>query len=508
MTLTEPVLRTHEITKRFPGVVALDRVSIELRPNEILGLVGENGSGKSTLLKTLAGVHRPDAGSIELRGRTVRLSSLLEAMRAGVGIVFQEQSLVPNLTVAENLYLGHEGPAVTAGVFRWGRLNTRAAAVLERVACQVEPDATVESLSFAERQMVEIARALAVGELSGQVLAVLFDEPTSVLESEDIQTLFTQIRKLRESASVIFVSHRLDEVLEISDRLYVMRNGAVVAEHSRGEVSVPELHALMVGRARDRSYYREDEQREIEPSGQPRLSVRGLSGAHFSDVSFEVEPGEIVGIVGVEGSGREAVCRALFGITEARAGQITLSDRRVAMHSPSDAKAQGIGYVPAERKTEGLVLDMPVTDNVSLASMASVQWGPFIDHRKERSVVGGWIDRLRVKTAGLDRPVRNLSGGNQQKLVLAKWLLRKDLRLLILDHPTRGLDVGAKAEVYELIRQLAARGISMLLLGDTLEESISLSNRLVAMKDGRVTGIIPAPAGNKPGLIDVVGYIV
>ncbi len=507
--MSEPVLQTEEITKTFPGVVALDRVSIELRPNEILGLVGENGSGKSTLLRILAGVYQADSGSIRLRGKTAHLGSLLDAMRAGIGIVFQEQSLVANLTVAENLYLGHEGSSVRGGVFRWHELNERAASLLARVASHAAPDATVETLSFAERQMVEIARALAVGELSGQILAVLFDEPTSVLESEDIQTLFAQLRTLRESASVIFVSHRLDEVVEVSDRLYVLRNGAVVAERSRGEVSVPELHALMVGSALDRSYYREDDQRQIEPSDHPRLSVRSLcSGTRFRDVSFDVEPGEIVGIVGVEGSGREAICRTLFGITEESSGQVILNDRRVTMQSPADAKAHGIGYVPAERKTEGLVLDMTVTENVSLASMASVQRGPFIDRRKERSVVSTWVERLRVQTSGLDRPVRNLSGGNQQKLVLAKWLLRDDLRVLVLDHPTRGLDVGAKAEVYQLIRQLAARGISMLLLGDTLEESISLSNRLVALKDGRVTGIIPAPAGNKPGLTDVLRYIV
>lgn len=507
--MSEALLATRELTKRFPGVVALDRVSVEVRPQEIVGLVGENGSGKSTLLKVLAGVLRPDSGTIAIRGRPVRFGSLLQAMHAGIGIVFQEQSLIPNLTVAENLYLGHEGASVRAGLYRWRDLNQGAAELLRMVGCPVPPDVTVEKLSLAERQMVEVARAAAVKELTGEIVTVLFDEPTSVLQQEDVQELFRQIRRLRDLASVVFVSHRLDEVMEICDRLYVMRNGAVVAERRRDQVSVPELHSLMVGRVLDESYYREDEQEEPAAAGRPRLSVRGLSSSgRFADVSFDVYPGQIVGIVGVEGSGREAICRALFGVADADAGEIVLDGRRVRITSPTRAARLGIGYVPAERKTEGLVLDMPVTENVTLASIGSVTRGPMIDHGKERAVVGSWIDRLSVKVSGLDRPVRNLSGGNQQKLVLAKWLLRENLRLLVLDHPTRGLDVGAKADVYALLRQLSGRGISMLLLGDTLEESISLSHHLVAMKDGRVTARMATPAGRKPQLADVIGHIV
>ena len=503
--MTTPAIQTRGISKTYPGVVALDAVSIEVHPHEVVGLVGENGSGKSTLLRMIGGVERADAGEISINGEARSFGSIRDAMRAGIGMVFQEQSLIPNLTVAENLFLAREGSAVTGGIYRWGRLNKRAQPFLDRVGSPCRATALVDSLSFAQRQMVEVARALTCRDSQDRLITVLLDEPTSVLGSEEVAALFAEIERLRESSSVIFVSHRLNEVLTVSDRIYVMRNGRLVAERRTAEVSIDELHQLMVGRALSEGYYREAQQEAIDPTGVPRLSVHELGAANqFADVTFQIAPGEILGIVGVEASGREAVARSLVGIIAPELGWLELDGSAVRVASPRHAARLGVGYVPAERKTEGVVLGMSVTDNMTLTNMSRLVSHGLLDRRRQASLVADWIQRLRIKVSSPKAMVGNLSGGNQQKLVLARWMMRDDLRVLILDHPTRGLDIGAKGEVYELIRGLSARGVAMVLLGDTLEESIALSHNIVAMKDGRVTARFAAPAFDKPRLSDVV----
>jgi ribose transport system ATP-binding protein len=506
--MTEIPMATRELVKSFPGVTALDHVSIEIRPHEILGLVGENGSGKSTLLRTLVGIHQPDSGTILMEGRRVKFGSVLDAFAAGVGVVFQEQALIPNLTVAENLFLGREEHDVRAGIYRWRTLNDRARRILLAIKCPVRPDAEVSSLSIAERQMVEVSRALSVAEGHSGVPIVLLDEPTASLEQDDIERLFAELTRLRDIASVVFVSHRLDEVLRLSDRYYVMRNGAIVAEHVRGQASESELQSLMVGHELGEAMQGE-RRGAMSPDEVPRLAVQGISArGRFADVTFDVLPGEIVGIVGVEGSGREAVCRALFGVLKVDHGQVKVDGKQVHIGSPARAIKLGIGYVPVERKTEGLVLEMPLPWNLTLASIHSLVRRLIIDHGRERALVEHWVDRLRITTAGMNRPVRNLSGGNQQKIVLGKWMIRDDLHLLLLDHPLRGLDVGAKAEVYVLIRELSARGIGLILIADTLEECIALSDKILTMKDGRVTSIVPAPVGAKPSPVELLSHIV
>jgi len=501
-----PVLAVRGVTKRYPGVLALDRMTLEVRPHEVVGLIGENGAGKSTLLKSLIGLAQPDEGTIEVRGTQVRLRGVAHAASVGIGMVFQEQSLVPNITVAENILLGAEGSAVRGGLFRWRRMAAQAQVQLDKIGSTVSPRARTDSLTFAERQMVEVAKVLALEERTAHEPVVLLDEPTSVLERDEVETLFAQIRRLRERASVVFVSHRLDEVLEISDRVYVLRNGRVVAEVTPTEVDATDLHHLLIGRESTHSHYHDDAQ--AEPAEQVRLSVRDLQTARCHKVSFEIRAGEVLGVAGVQGSGREELCRALFGALPGARGQVTLDGRRVRLDSPRGAVLAGIGYVPSERRTEGVVGAMSVKENLSMTHVGAVCRGPLIDGQRERGLVDTWVRRLAIRTPSGDTAIGSLSGGNQQKVVLARWLISEDLRLLILDHPTRGLDVGAKSEVYELIRELAASGCAVLLLSDTLEEVLAMSHRVLVMKDGEITACLDAPRGAKPDPVSIMGVMV
>jgi ribose transport system ATP-binding protein len=503
-----PVVRVEGITKHFPGVRALDNVTLELHQHEVLGLVGENGSGKSTLLKILAGVTVPDRGRIVVRGKPATYRSVAAALRAGIGMVFQEQALIPNVTVAENILLGAEDNTVRSGVYRWRELNRRAQTQLAKVNAQIEPSALTESLTFAERQLVELAKVLRIEERIGGDPVILLDEPTTVLEREEIETLFTQIDRLRASASIIFVSHRLDEVLRVSDRIYVMRDGRCVAELDPKTSDIHALHLTMVGRGLSDSYYREADQHP-PTAAEPRLSVRGLTlPRHYEDVAFDVLPGEVVGIAGVQGSGREDVCRTLFGALAPKAGKILLDGRAVRFTSPAGAVKAGVGYVPAERRLEGIIGPMSVSENMTLAHIWRVMRGLLIDRAGEDRLAREWIDQLSIKVPSHRARAGNLSGGNQQKLSLAKWLISDRLKVLVLDHPTRGLDVGAKAEVYALVRELADRGLAMVLLADTLEETIALSHRIIVMKDGRIVDRIEAPQGAKPSQVTVVEKMV
>lgn len=506
--MSEPILVVKDLDKSFPGVHALDHVSLEVRPHEVVGLIGENGAGKSTVLKVLAGVYARDSGTLTVRGKPVAYRSITQAMKAGIGMVFQEQSLIPNISVAENILLGTERGGVRHGIYRWKDLYRQAQAQLDKIGSSIDPRSMTEMLSFSERQMVELAKVLAIEERTQEEPIILLDEPTSVLEKGEIATLFGEVRRLREIASVIFVSHRLDEVLEVSDRVYIMRNGQVVAERDPKQCDLSELYSLMVGRALSGNYYREDQQVPYDEA-KTRLEVKDLSlPGRYESVSFTVHAGEVLGLAGVQGSGCEAVCRTLFGAFEQGGGQIAVDGKVVRFETPADAAARGIGYVPAERRVEGLVMGMRVDRNVTLAHMRVVQDGPLVNLRREESLVREWIKRLGIKTPRITTPARNLSGGNQQKVALSKWLISEGLKVLILDHPTRGLDVGAKSEVYDLVRSLAAQGIAILLLADTLEETIGLSHNIVVMKDGRISERIAAPAGDKPSQVAIVERMV
>ena len=499
------VLELRNATKTFPGVRALDDVSLHVNANEVVGLIGENGAGKSTLLKALTGVYDLDQGEIFVNGQAVNLRGPRDAFDHGVAMVFQEQSVLATLNVAENIFLGREAEFTRGGVLRKRQMRAAARQELDKVHLDVDPATSCADLTFAQRQMVEIAKALSLDSRIEGDIVVLLDEPTSVLEAKEIELLFDIVRGLRDRAAFVFISHRLDEVLSISDRVYVMRDGAVVGEMAREDASIHDMHSLMVGRALHHEYYRE--QRQGDPADEVALSVKGLAADGFRDVSFDLHRGEILGIAGVVGSGREALARALGGLDRITAGEMQVHGARVGLSGPADAVRVGIGYVPRERKIEGIVAGAPVAENMTLASLGDFVHGGLISKQRERQVANAWIDKLQIKTPSTETMVGSLSGGNQQKMVLAKWRIAGS-DVLILDHPTRGIDVGAKEDVYELIRDMTEQGLSIVLLGDTLEELIGLSHRILVMRDGEVTATFDAAVGAKPEQVDLITHMV
>ncbi len=501
-------LEVRGLVKHYPGVKALDGVDLVVHQNEVLGLAGENGAGTSTLLKALVGLVRPDAGEIWVRGEKVRLRSVVEAADHGIGMVFQEQSLVPNLTAAENIVLGSEGKGVRRGIYRWDAMRRLAQEQLDKIGSQIDPLARTDTLTFAERQMVEITKVLRIEERTSNPPVIILDEPTSVLESAEIETLFTQVRRLREFASVIFVSHRLDEVLDVCDRVLVLRGGQSVGEVPTAGAAPAELHRMMIGSTGSDDHYHDTASERTDEPLRPRLVVRGLSGATFRDVDLDVHAGEIVGIVGVHGSGREDVCRALFGAEPIEAGEVTLDGEKLDLSGTRAACAAGVGYVPAERKIEGMVGPMSVADNMTLTKQKSRCSGPLVMPQKQATLVDKWIERLSIRTPHRGTAIQRLSGGTQQKVVLARWLVAGDIRLLLLDHPTRGLDIGARSEVYRLMRELANSGVATVLRADSLEEAIGMSDRVIVMSDGRATAEVGCPSGAKPTPLDLVKEMV
>ena len=504
--MTVPVLRVEGLSKSFAGVRALDDVSIEVGSREVIGLIGENGAGKSTLLKVLAGVLRADCGRIIVRGTPISPANVAAAATSGIGIVFQEQALLPNVTVAENILLGHERRALRGGFYDWRKFYALAAKQLDKLGGGISPSALTATLSFAERQLVEIARALAIEEHTRHEPIILLDEPTSMLDANGTETVLGQIERLRRRASIVFVSHRLDEVVRVSDRICVMVDGRCVATRNRATCSIADLERLMLGHKLDA----ECQQQAPSPTLGPkvRLSVRALGRNNsYRGVSFELHAGEVLGIAELAGSGGESLCRTLFGVERADAGEIVIDGQPVRLREPADAVRLGIGYVPAERRLEGIVGGLGVRENMTLAHLDELRRGPFIDLAAERKLVKSWIERMHITTPTADTPAQDLSGGNQQKVVLGKWLIGRKLKILILDHPFRGLDVGIKAEMFALIREIARAGLGVLLVGDTVEEVMALSHSIIVMKDGLVSGHFPASAA-KPSRLQVLERMV
>jgi ribose transport system ATP-binding protein len=500
------MLSVEHVSKAFAGVQALEDVSVQIGVNEVVGLVGENGAGKSTLMRILAGVYSPDRGSLKLDGAPVLLKSPREANLNGIGIVFQEQSLLLNLTVGENIYLGQEAEFTRLGLVSRRRLNAAARRQLDKVEVDIDPRTRTSELSFAARQMVELAKALALEERTERHLVILLDEPTSVLEQREIDILFARVRALKQRASFVFVSHRLDEVLELSDRIYVMKDGRVVGKMETGSTTVPQLHQMMVGRDRHAEYYRESRQQAARQ--EIVMEARGLSvkGA-YRDVDFQLHKGEVLGIAGVVGSGREELTRTLFGFGPQTSGRLQIDGHEVRLTVPSQAADHGVGYIPRERRTEGLVLSLPIAMNVTLSSLPINRLTGAISLNRERQLAKSWVDKLHIRTPSVEALCLNLSGGNQQKVVLAKWMNAR-AHILIFDHPTRGLDVGAKEEVYELIRDLSEEGVAIVLTADTLEETIGLCHSILVMRDGQVTARFDAAPGRKPSQVDLIRHMV
>lgn len=500
------MLAAVQISKSFVGVPALSNVDVEVRPSEVVGLIGENGAGKSTLMRVLAGTHRPDSGSLTLDAKPLRLRNARDAAVHGIGMVFQEQSLLLNLSVAENVYFGQEAQFARFGIVNWRRMNLAARRQLEKIGVDIDVTTRTSELTFAARQMVELAKALTLEESTQRQLVILLDEPTSMLGQADIETLFARVRALKARASFVFVSHRLEEVLKISDRVYVMKDGRVVAEHAADAVTAPRLHEIMVGRGLQSEYYKEMKQES--PGAEVLLETSNLGVARiFRNVDLKLHAGEVVGIAGVVGSGREEVTRCVGGFLPQTNGMLSVAGVPTRIVSPGQAVKAGIGYVPRERRVEGLVMFLSIAINITLANLDCVMSHGVIDYRRERNLAVDWIRRLRIKAPSPDIACRNLSGGNQQKVVLARWM-NAGSRILVLDHPTRGLDVGAKEEVYELVRELSAQGKGILLISDTLEETIGLAHTVLVMRDGEITARFDASRGRKPDQVELLRHMV
>ncbi len=475
-----PVLVMKGITKDFPGVRALDGVTLEVCRGEVHALVGENGAGKSTLVKILAGAVLRDRGEIRLDGRPVEISSPHAAQELGVSMIYQEFNLVPHLSVAENILLGRE-PQLLPGVVDWRRMYRGAAAVLERLGVELEVRQPVSRLSVAQQQMVEIAKAI-----SARAKIIVMDEPSATLTEHELVRLFELIRALRgDGVSIIYISHRLEEIFDIADRVTVLRDGRLIATRRVSEVTRDDIIHMMVGRPLTAQIPK----REV-PMGEEALRVEGLSDGVVRDVSFAVRAGETVCLTGLVGAGRTEVARLIFGADAKSAGRILVYGKPVAIRSPRDAIRHGIGFVTEDRKEQGLVLGLTVRENITLAHLDLLSYWGFIRRRQERSAAARFVASLRIRTPSMEQLTRNLSGGNQQKVVLAKWLLTES-RILLFDEPTRGIDVGAKAEIYQLMGDLAARGVAMLMITSELPEAIGMADRILVMHEGRIVAEIP-----------------
>lgn len=496
-----------KIEKHFPGVHALKTVDFTIGRGEIVGLIGENGAGKSTLMKVIYGAYQPDGGTITIDGKTVRFQNPRQAMDHGIGMVFQEQSLITNLTVMENIYLGFEQQFVKLGVINWKEMARAASEQLTKVKLDIDPSTITAKLSFAQRQLVELAKVLTLEERIDGDLVILLDEPTSVLAKEEVELLFSLVRELTKRASFIFVSHRMDEVLELSDRIYVMKDGEVVDVVTRENAEIDAIQRKMVGREVDKKYYREQLQTPYNQD-QVLLQFDQVSlGKQYQDVSFDLHAGEVLCLVGTEGSGREAILRTVFGLEKPNNGSVSIRNKKVTRFGAQASVNNGVGYVPRERKVEGIVGGMNVFENMTLSQLHNYSSFSVLRISSERKLAREWIERLAIKTPSELKDCGGLSGGNQQKVVLAKWRSGGS-DIILLDHPTRGLDIGAKEDVYDMVREMSNAGVGIILVADTLEEAIGLSHTIVVLKDGEIQKRFDCASGSKPSLYELVHHMI
>jgi ABC-type sugar transport system ATPase subunit len=468
------------ISKGFPGVQALDSASIEVIPGEIIGLLGENGAGKSTLIKILAGILPKDEGTVVFDGQEVEISSPQKAQELGISIIYQELNLIPNLSLAENIFMGREKRKAAFFLDRDTTLKS-ARSLMDSVGLSIDPNVLVEDLSISHRQMVEVAKALSLN-----AKLYIMDEPTSTLTGSEVEVLFTLIRRIKaENKSVIFVSHKMDEIFSLCDRLHVLRDGKDVGTVQCSETDRDEVVQMMVGREIGKLFRRD----KSEP-GEEILCVQGLSSENgIRDVSFTVRKGEIVGISGLVGSGRTETMRALFGIDRITAGRISIDNQVVDIKCVRDAIALGLGLVPEDRKEQGLILEMTVRENITLPRLERFRNNGLLSLNREIRTAQEYIDKLKIRTPGHEQTSAFLSGGNQQKVVLSKWLGLSP-KILILDEPTRGIDVGSKKEIYAIMNELAQQGVAIIMISSELPEILAMSDRIVIMHDQTVKGIL------------------
>ncbi len=474
----QPILQLEHIYKSFAGIHALEDAGIELRPGEIHALIGENGAGKSTLVKVITGVHQPDSGQMYFQGQTASFHDTRSAQQHGIAAIYQDLNLFPDLNIAENIFMGHMSVDPKTRAVDWKEMYRQAGKILTSLGVNLEPKSQVFGLSIAQQQMVEIAKALS---LNAKVL--IMDEPTSTLTLKETDELFRIARQLRDAGTaIIFISHRLEELFEISDRVTVMRDGQYIGTRQISDITESDLIQMMVGRTLDALFPKQDV--EI---GEVALKVDGLTKAGvFENISFELHHGEILGFAGLVGARRTDVAEAIFGVKPADSGTIQLDGHGIAIHNAKDATNLGIAYIPEDRQQHGLVLAMDLRDNITLPLLDTFSKNGWMDEKAERATAQDFAQRLEVKASGLWQKAQELSGGNQQKVVLAKWLATQP-KILILDEPTHGIDVGTKANIHQLMSQLAGQGLAILMISSEMPEILGMSDRVLVMCEGRVT---------------------
>jgi rhamnose transport system ATP-binding protein len=487
------LLKLTGISKSFAGVQALQGVSFDLRAGEVHALVGENGAGKSTLIKVITGAHRPDDGTMEVQGIRIDENDPVRARGLLIAAIYQQPALFPDLTVAENIALGLEPGGFWRRV-RWGQRRARARRLLEQVGASIDPEVPVRRLSMPEQQLVEIARAL-----GAEARILVMDEPTASLSDAEVKRLFRVIAELKaQGAGVIYISHRLEELPQVADRVTALRDGLLVGTRPMAEVSRAELIRMMVGRELSAVF-----PGALSGPGAVVLEVRGLGhpACGVRDVSFSVRVGEVLGLAGLVGAGRTELARILFGITPAQMGEIRLGGRAVVVDSPERAVALGISYVPEDRRRHGVILEMSTAANTTLAALRAHARLGLLDPRLERETARQFVHRLGIKTPSLDTPVEQLSGGNQQKVALARWLAARPA-VLILDEPTQGVDVGAKAEIHRLMRELARDGLAILMISSELPEILGMSDRIAVMHGGTIVALVDRALANQEMILE------
>jgi len=477
----QTLLKLTGISKAFAGVQALKGVSFELQTGEVHALIGENGAGKSTLVKVVTGAIAPDEGSLEVQGRLIDANDPVRARALGIAAIYQQPALFPALTVAENIALGLE-PGGWWRRVRWGQRRARARRLLERIGAKIDPETEVRRLTMPEQQLVEIARTL-----GADACILIMDEPTASLSDTEVDNLFRVIRELKtQGVGIIYISHRLEELPQVADRVTALRDGVFVGTRRMGEATRADLIRMMIGRELSAVFPKTT----VQP-GDVVLEVRGLGchAAGVSEVSFSVRAGEILGLAGLVGAGRTELARVLFGLTPADQGEIRLRGRRVVINSPARAAELGIAHVPEDRRRHGVILEMSVATNATLATLSAISSHGLLDFAREQRVAAEFAERLAIKAESLDTPVGNLSGGNQQKVALARWLAASPA-VLILDEPTQGVDVGAKAEIHRIMSELAARGLAIVMISSELPEILGMSDRIAVMHGGTVAGVL------------------
>jgi inositol transport system ATP-binding protein len=484
--MSDYILRVKEISKSFSGVKALDNIHFDLKKGEVHALMGENGAGKSTFMKILIGLVTPDSGEILMEGNAMVGNNVNETLKKGISMIHQEILIIPELTVAQNIFLGREREVsgksgILSGWLNDLEINRRAAALLDRMGVNIAPKAKMKHLSVAQMQMVEIAKAV-----SNNAKVIIMDEPTSAISDKEVSMLFQIIRDLKaEGVSIIYISHKMDEIFRISDTITVLRDGKYVGTQNAAGLDQNALIAMMVGREIDQMF-----PEATQAAGDEVISVQNLGKTgKFSNISFNVKSGEILGLAGLMGAGRTEIARAIFGLDQWDEGEITVRQSPLRARTPREAIDRGIGYVSEDRKGLGFVSGMSVKDNITLSSMNSHRKGGFIDTHSEQLVTEKMIADLKIKTAGTGQHVAYLSGGNQQKVVIGKVLLASP-EIIILDEPTRGVDVGAKFEIYKLIRSLADRGMAIIMISSELPEILGLSDRILVLSKGKQTALL------------------